>query len=96
MIAHVVGGGPVWTLWITGTLSGGDLHFNGRYDSSMHRYSTAGVSFGGKDQTYGMYLVRMKGDYAPGVAISDIALLWPAGDGWPPEIDWVAEYTPAG
>jgi beta-glucanase (GH16 family) len=70
------------------TVSGGYLHFNGRYDSSVHRYSTAGVSFGGKDQTYGMYLVRMKGDYAPGVAISDIALLWPAGDGWPPEIDF--------
>ena len=66
----------------------GDLHFNGHYDSSVHRYSTAGVSFGGMDQTYGMYLVRLKGDYEPGVAISDIALLWPAGNVWPPEIDF--------
>jgi beta-glucanase (GH16 family) len=70
------------------TVSGGYLHFNGRYDPSVHRYSTAGVGFGGMDQTYGMYLVRMKGDYEPGVAISDIALLWPSGNSWPPEIDF--------
>jgi beta-glucanase (GH16 family) len=70
------------------TVSGGYLHFNGRYDATVGRYSTAGVNFGGNDRTYGMYLVRMKGNYDPGVAISDIALLWPAGNAWPPEIDF--------
>lgn len=46
-------------------VSGGYLHFNGRYDASAGRYSIAGVSFGGNDQTYGMYLVRMKGQLRP-------------------------------
>jgi hypothetical protein len=51
--------------------------------------SQAGVSFYGKSQTYGMYLVRMKGDDEPGLAINNIAILWPAQQGvWPPEIDF--------
>jgi Glycosyl hydrolases family 16 len=70
------------------TVGGGELHFLGRYDSSAGRYSTAGVSFGGRDQTYGMYMVRLKGDSNPGTAISDIALLWPVANVWPPEIDF--------
>jgi beta-glucanase (GH16 family) len=70
------------------TVGGGFLHFNGRFNPSVGRYSTAGVSFGGATQTYGMYLVRIKGDYEPGVAISNIALLWPDANVWPPEIDF--------
>jgi beta-glucanase (GH16 family) len=70
------------------TVSGGYLHFGGRYDSSVGKYSTAGVSFGGASQTYGMYLVRMKGDLEPGISISNIALLWPQANVWPPEIDF--------
>ena len=36
--------------------------------------------------TYGKYLVRMRRDKAMG--ISAIALLWPRGNSWPPEIDF--------
>ena len=50
--------------------------------------ATGGVMFSGNPQTYGMYLVRMKGDYEPGLQISDIALLWPQKSVWPPEIDF--------
>ena len=46
------------------------------------------MSFGGNPQTYGMYQVRMKGDYEPGINISDILLLWPDSNVWPPEIDF--------
>jgi beta-glucanase (GH16 family) len=65
------------------TVSNGELHLTA--DSS----STGGVGFSGNPQTYGMYLVRMKGDYEPNLEISNIALLWPAdGSTWPPEIDF--------
>jgi Glycosyl hydrolases family 16 len=63
-------------------VSGGELHF---YASNG---STGGVSFFGNPQTYGMYQVRMKGDSEPGINISDILLLWPASNVWPPEIDF--------
>ena len=63
-------------------VSGGELHF---YASNG---ATGGVSFGGNPQTYGMYQVRMKGDYEPGINISDILLLWPDSNVWPPEIDF--------
>jgi Glycosyl hydrolases family 16 len=63
-------------------VSGGELHF---YAANG---STGGVSFGGNPQTYGMYQVRMKGDYEPGINISDILLLWPDSNVWPPEIDF--------
>jgi beta-glucanase (GH16 family) len=65
------------------SVSNGELHLSA--DSS----STGGVGFSGNPQTYGMYLVRMKGDYEPNLEISNIALLWPADGGtWPPEIDF--------
>lgn len=61
-------------------------------DGALHLMATAsatgGVMFTGNPQTYGMYLVRMKGDYEPGLQISDIVLLWPQRDVWPPEIDF--------
>jgi hypothetical protein len=51
--------------------------------------SQGGVQFYGNPQTYGMYLVRMKGDNEPGLAINNLALLWPAQQGvWPPEVDF--------
>jgi len=37
-------------------------------------------------QTYGKYLVRMRSDKGDG--ISAIALLWPRGNVWPPEVDF--------
>lgn len=37
-------------------------------------------------QTYGKYEVRLRMDRGKGVAV--VALLWPAGDQWPPEIDF--------
>jgi glycosyl hydrolase family 16 len=37
-------------------------------------------------QTFGKYLVRMRVDHGDG--ISAIALLWPAQDLWPPEVDF--------
>jgi hypothetical protein len=63
-------------------VSGGELHF---YASNG---ATGGVSFGGNPQTYGMYQVRMKGDYEPDFNISNILLLWPDSNVWPPEIDF--------
>jgi len=49
----------------------------------------AGVQFYGNPQTYGMYLVRMKGDYEPDLDINNLAILWPAQQGvWPPEVDF--------
>jgi Glycosyl hydrolases family 16 len=63
-------------------VSGGALHLMATSSS------TGGVMFSGNPQTDGMYLVRMKGDYEPGLQISDIALLWPQRNVWPPEIDF--------
>ncbi|MGB6454239.1 MAG: glycoside hydrolase family 16 protein [Streptosporangiaceae bacterium] len=68
-------------------VSGGALHLLAS-PSAGAGYSTGGVMFTGNPQTYGMYLVRMKGDYEPGLQISDIALLWPNSSVWPPEIDF--------
>jgi beta-glucanase (GH16 family) len=68
-------------------VSGGALHLLATPDGSGG-YSTGGVMFYGNPQTYGMYLVRMKGDYEPGLQISDVALLWPNSSVWPPEIDF--------
>jgi len=69
------------------SVSGGELHLLAT-PNGHGSYSTGGVSFSGNPQTYGMYLVRMKGDYEPGLQISDVALLWPASSVWPPEIDF--------
>ena len=70
------------------SVSGGSLHFGTSYDAAHSMYSTAGVAFTSRPQTYGEYLVRLKGDFEPGVAISNIALLWPVAHVWPPEIDF--------
>jgi len=74
------------------TVSGGELHLRTTANDDPQRpgtYSTGGVAFDGNTQSYGMYLVRMKGDSEPGVQISNIALLWPENNkSWPPEIDF--------
>lgn len=74
------------------SVSDGELHLRTTPDSDPDQSGAAtsgGVAFYGEPHTYGMYLVRMKGDYEPGLKMSDIALLWPADDGtWPPEIDF--------
>jgi Glycosyl hydrolases family 16 len=65
------------------TVSGGALHLLATPSAQ------AGVQFYGNPQTYGMYLVRMKGDYEPGLSINNLAILWPATQGvWPPEVDF--------
>ncbi len=65
------------------SVSGGALHFMATSSGQ------AGVQFYGNPQTYGMYLVRMKGDDEPGLSINNLAILWPAQQGvWPPEVDF--------
>jgi len=65
------------------TVSGGALHLLATPSAQ------GGVQFYGNPQTYGMYLVRMKGDYEPDLDINNLAILWPAQQGvWPPEVDF--------
>ena len=87
-------GGDPYGYWDSAnvTVSNGELHLSTTPNDdpqSSNTSSTGGVAFSGNPQQYGMYLVRMKGDYEPGLQISDIALLWPAdGNTWPPEMDF--------
>ena len=60
---------------------------------ALHLMATSsaqgGVAYYGNPQTYGMYLVRMKGDNEPGLSINNLAILWPSQQGvWPPEVDF--------
>jgi hypothetical protein len=65
------------------SVSGGALHLLATPSAQ------AGVQFYDNPQTYGMYLVRMKGDYEPDLSINNLAILWPAQQGvWPPEVDF--------
>ena len=65
------------------SVSGGALHLLATSSAQ------GGVAFYAKPQTYGMYLVRMKGDYEPGLSINNLAILWPSQQGvWPPEVDF--------
>ena len=51
------------------------------------RWATGGLSSSpGLVQTYGKYLVRFRLD--PGIGVSHAALLMPANNSWPPEIDF--------
>ena len=87
-------GGDPYGYWDSAnvTVSNGELHLSTTANDdpqSSNTYSTGGVAYYGNPQEYGMYLVRMKGDYEPGLQISNIALLWPAdGNTWPPEMDF--------
>ena len=65
------------------SVSGGALHLMATSSAQ------GGVKFLGNPQTYGMYLVRMKGDYEPGLSINNLAILWPPRTVfWPPEVDF--------
>jgi hypothetical protein len=65
------------------TVSGGALNLMATPSAQ------GGVQFYGNPQTYGMYLVRMKGDDEPNLDINNLAILWPAQQGvWPPEVDF--------
>ena len=87
-------GGDPYGYWDSAdvTVSNGELHLRTKANDdpqSSNTSSTGGVGFYGNSQEYGMYLVRMKGDYEPGLQISNIALLWPTdGNTWPPEMDF--------
>ena len=78
------------------TVNKGELHFRATANDDPKKrntYSTGGVNFYGHPQTYGIYLVRLKSDYEPGLDIASLALLWPSGNNnvWPPEIDFFEE-----
>ena len=91
-------GGDIYGYWQPAnvSVSDGELHFRTTPNDDPNRSgtsSTGGVDFYGNPQKYGLYLVRLKGDYEPGVKISNIALLWPAdGHSWPPEIDFFEDW----
>ncbi len=51
------------------------------------RWATGGLSSSpGLTQTYGKYLVRFRMD--PGIGVGHAALLMPANNSWPPEVDF--------
>ncbi len=86
-------GGDPYGSWNPGnvSVSGGALHLMATSSAQ------GGVAFYGNPQTYGMYLVRMKGDYEPGLSINNLAILWPAAQGvWPPEVDFFQDLGGAG
>jgi hypothetical protein len=63
-------------------VSGGEMHF------MASGVDSCGLNFSGVPQEYGAWFARMKGDDEPsGMSFSDIFLLWPASNQWPPEID---------
>ncbi|MCU4186185.1 glycoside hydrolase family 16 protein [Acidiferrimicrobium sp. IK] len=84
------GGDPLaWWSRSHTTVSGGALHLSTYQDWNPQLGQNSWVSGGlGSHQTnlYGQYLVRMRTD--SGAGISAIALLWPDGSSWPPEIDF--------
>jgi hypothetical protein len=70
--------------WVPGmcTFSGGEAHF------MAQGIDSCGMAFYGTNQEYGAWFARLKGDSEPsGMLFSDIFLLWPANNQWPPEID---------
>jgi beta-glucanase (GH16 family) len=70
------------------TVSNGMLEISAYRDRrDQGQWATGGVSSSaGLVQTYGKYLVRFRLD--AGVGVTFAALLWPADDSWPPEIDF--------
>lgn len=70
------------------SVSNGMLVLSGYRDpADGGKWTTGGVSSSpGLVQTYGKYLVRFRFD--SGVGIAHAILLWPADDGWPPEVDF--------
>jgi beta-glucanase (GH16 family) len=80
-------------------VAGGELQLRGYKDPAAIQANgctqttndlvTAGVKLTANTQTYGKYEVRMRVDNGEGV--SAVALLWPAPDSWPPEIDFAED-----
>lgn len=71
-------------LWIPGmcTFSGGEAHF------MASGVDSCGMKYLGQPQEYGAWFARLKADAEPAsLSFSDIFLLWPDNDQWPPEID---------
>jgi beta-glucanase (GH16 family) len=70
------------------SVAGGEMVIGGYRDPAFGgAWVTGGVSSGrGLVQTYGKYLVRMRMN--SGAGISHVALLWPADNSWPPEVDF--------
>lgn len=70
--------------WVPGmcTVSGGEAHF------TAQGIDSCGMAFYGTNQEYGAWFARLKGDSEPSdMSFSNIFLLWPANNQWPPEID---------
>ncbi len=64
------------------TFSGGEAHF------MASGIDSCGMKFLGDNQEYGAWFARMQGNVEPaGQLFTDIFLLWPANNQWPPEID---------
>ncbi|HUN37162.1 MAG TPA: family 16 glycosylhydrolase [Trebonia sp.] len=82
--SNVPGGESAQTAqWVPGmcTFSGGEAHF------TASGIDSCGLNYYGTPQEYGAWFARMKGDDDSGLSFSDIFLLWPANNQWPPEID---------
>ena len=64
------------------TFSGGEAHF------TAMGVDSCGLEYYGASQEYGAWFARLKGDSEPSnMLFSNIFLLWPANNQWPPEID---------
>jgi hypothetical protein len=64
------------------TFSGGEAHF------MASGIDSCGMKYQGGPQEYGAWFARLQATSEPaGELFSDIFLLWPANDQWPPEID---------
>jgi beta-glucanase (GH16 family) len=62
--------------------SGGEAHF------MASGINSCGMKYLGDNQEYGAWFARMQGNVEPaGQLFTDIFLLWPANNQWPPEID---------
>jgi hypothetical protein len=62
--------------------SGGEAHF------MASGIDSCGMDYKNAPQEYGAFFARMKGgEESSGMLFSDIFLLWPADNQWPPEID---------
>jgi Glycosyl hydrolases family 16 len=71
-------------LWVPSmcTFSGGEAHF------MAMGVNSCGLEYYGAPQVHGAWFARLKGDNQPtNLFFSNIFLLWPANNQWPPEID---------
>jgi hypothetical protein len=70
--------------WVPGlcAFSGGEAHF------MASGIDSCGLHYQGEPREYGAWFARLQaGDEPAGELFSDIFLLWPADNQWPPEID---------